>query len=253
MEGIRFVVDERGRRTAVQIDLEEHSELWEDFHDLLLARAREDEPRESFAEGFGVSTPPFSTRTGSIPPEPPDPPAHWRAGPARGGRRTRPMKEQNPTELAAGGAVLLGGRAPVWAYCAALHRALDRDPAAVVGVFDPKLPGAQIVIPASRPSAASPLAGKVEAEWRDASATGPATLDLRVATPDRMLDPPKLDHLPPPPGPPPRGDVVVSGAVPIWLHLAYTRWLRTVEGVHRIGAWDARTRAPVWVGRGSGV
>lgn len=50
MEGIRFVVDSKGRKTAVQIDLYQHSELWEDFHDRLLARAREDEPRESLAE-----------------------------------------------------------------------------------------------------------------------------------------------------------------------------------------------------------
>jgi hypothetical protein len=47
MDGIRFVVDEKGNKTAVLIDLKEHGELWEDFYDSLIARARADEPRES--------------------------------------------------------------------------------------------------------------------------------------------------------------------------------------------------------------
>ena len=48
--GIRFVVDEHGDKTAVQIDLKEHGELWEDFYDTLLAQGRVDEPRESLEE-----------------------------------------------------------------------------------------------------------------------------------------------------------------------------------------------------------
>lgn len=47
VSGIRFVVDEHGDKTAVQIDLTEHGELWEDFYDALLVQARADEPRES--------------------------------------------------------------------------------------------------------------------------------------------------------------------------------------------------------------
>ena len=47
MKGVRFVVDEKGKRTAVQIDLAEHAELWEDFYYCALARAREREPRET--------------------------------------------------------------------------------------------------------------------------------------------------------------------------------------------------------------
>lgn len=50
ISGIRFVVDEHGDRMAVQIDLKEHGELWEDFYDVLLARTRADEPRESLEE-----------------------------------------------------------------------------------------------------------------------------------------------------------------------------------------------------------
>ena len=33
---------------AVQIDLAQHGELWEDFYDALTADERRDEPRESF-------------------------------------------------------------------------------------------------------------------------------------------------------------------------------------------------------------
>ena len=47
MEGVRFLVDDDGERKAVVIDLSVHGELWEDFYDVVLAKARADEPRES--------------------------------------------------------------------------------------------------------------------------------------------------------------------------------------------------------------
>ena len=47
MKGVQFLVDENGNKTAVVIDLKKHAQLWEDFHDLALARERRDEPRES--------------------------------------------------------------------------------------------------------------------------------------------------------------------------------------------------------------
>ncbi|MCI0613067.1 hypothetical protein L0244_08760 [bacterium] len=47
-KGIQFVTDTKGRKTAVQIDLKKHGELWEDFYDVLTAKQRKDEPRESF-------------------------------------------------------------------------------------------------------------------------------------------------------------------------------------------------------------
>lgn len=47
MEGIRFVIDGKGKKTAVLIDLKKYSELWEDFYDSLIARLRANEPRES--------------------------------------------------------------------------------------------------------------------------------------------------------------------------------------------------------------
>ena len=49
MSGVQFVVDRRGQKTAVVIDLRKHADLWEDFHDALLARQRANEPRESLA------------------------------------------------------------------------------------------------------------------------------------------------------------------------------------------------------------
>ncbi|MFN6964730.1 MAG: hypothetical protein ACK4S4_13315 [Pyrinomonadaceae bacterium] len=47
MQGIRYVTNERGERVAVQIDLKKHRELWEDFFDILTAKRRRNEPRET--------------------------------------------------------------------------------------------------------------------------------------------------------------------------------------------------------------
>ena len=47
MKGIQFVVDDHGKKTAVVIDLQKHSERWEDFYDRALANSRQGEPRES--------------------------------------------------------------------------------------------------------------------------------------------------------------------------------------------------------------
>jgi hypothetical protein len=49
MSGIAFMVDERGRKTAAVIDLQQHGRAWEDFYDTLLAGARAREPRASLA------------------------------------------------------------------------------------------------------------------------------------------------------------------------------------------------------------
>jgi hypothetical protein len=40
MEGIHFVTNEKGEKVAVQIDLERHGEVWEDFHDQIVAASR---------------------------------------------------------------------------------------------------------------------------------------------------------------------------------------------------------------------
>ena len=47
MEGIQFLTNERGKKTAVLIDLKKYGELWEDFYDSVVARSRASEPRES--------------------------------------------------------------------------------------------------------------------------------------------------------------------------------------------------------------
>jgi len=47
MEGIQFLIDDSGEKTAVVIDLKRYGALWEDFYDSLVARLRADEPRES--------------------------------------------------------------------------------------------------------------------------------------------------------------------------------------------------------------
>ena len=49
MKGVQFVVDERGQKTAVVIDLRRHADVWEDFLDVAVAKSRQDEPRESLA------------------------------------------------------------------------------------------------------------------------------------------------------------------------------------------------------------
>jgi hypothetical protein len=49
MKGIQFVSDDRGQKVAVMIDLQKYGKLWEDFYDSLVARQRENEPRESLA------------------------------------------------------------------------------------------------------------------------------------------------------------------------------------------------------------
>ncbi len=47
MSGIEDLVDKRGRKAPVAINLSQHRRLWEDFQDALLAPNRKSEPRES--------------------------------------------------------------------------------------------------------------------------------------------------------------------------------------------------------------
>ena len=49
MEGIQYVTNEKGHRTAVLIDLQKHRDAWEDFYDGLIAKQRAKEPRESLS------------------------------------------------------------------------------------------------------------------------------------------------------------------------------------------------------------
>ena len=47
MKGIQYIVNEKGDKTSVLIDLKEHGDLWEDIYDTLVAQSRAEEPRES--------------------------------------------------------------------------------------------------------------------------------------------------------------------------------------------------------------
>lgn len=49
MKGIEYVVDARGKKKAVVVDLKVHGDAWEDFYDSLTAKMRVHEPRESYA------------------------------------------------------------------------------------------------------------------------------------------------------------------------------------------------------------
>jgi len=49
MEGIQFLLDARGHKSAVLIDLRKHADIWEDIYDSMLAKQRRKEPRESFS------------------------------------------------------------------------------------------------------------------------------------------------------------------------------------------------------------
>ena len=50
MKGINFVINEKGEKKAVLIDLEEWGELWGDFSDILISRSRENESEISWDE-----------------------------------------------------------------------------------------------------------------------------------------------------------------------------------------------------------
>lgn len=49
MGGIQFVSNDKSRKVAVLIDLQKHSDAWEDFYDSLIAKQRANEPRESLS------------------------------------------------------------------------------------------------------------------------------------------------------------------------------------------------------------
>lgn len=50
MKGVQFLVDEQGKKKAVQIDLRVHGRLWEDFYDAMIAEQRKNEPHEPWDE-----------------------------------------------------------------------------------------------------------------------------------------------------------------------------------------------------------
>ena len=47
MRGVKFLVDKKGKKTAVVLDLRTNAALWEDVFDSALAKSRAREPRET--------------------------------------------------------------------------------------------------------------------------------------------------------------------------------------------------------------
>ena len=47
MEGIQYIIDDKGEKKAVIIDLKQHGQLWQDLEDNLVADLRANEPRET--------------------------------------------------------------------------------------------------------------------------------------------------------------------------------------------------------------
>jgi hypothetical protein len=50
MNGIQFITDDQGRKTAAVIDLKKHRQLWEDFYDGLIVESRRREKDIPFEE-----------------------------------------------------------------------------------------------------------------------------------------------------------------------------------------------------------
>ncbi|MEY2976448.1 MAG: hypothetical protein RLZZ435_585 [Cyanobacteriota bacterium] len=50
MKGVQFLVNETGEKTAVQIDLEQWGDLWEDFYDVMISHLRREEPDVEWEE-----------------------------------------------------------------------------------------------------------------------------------------------------------------------------------------------------------
>lgn len=45
MKGINYIIDDKNRKVAVQIDLKKYGKLWEDFYDNVVAELRKDEEK----------------------------------------------------------------------------------------------------------------------------------------------------------------------------------------------------------------
>jgi hypothetical protein len=81
--------------------------------------------------------------------------------------------------------------------------------------------------------------------WEQDEQPGSAVLKLQVMTADRFLPPSaafnvEFAPLPAAPLPAAVSKVRVTGAGPIWLHMAYSRWLRGLPEVEYIAVWSAR-------------
>jgi hypothetical protein len=149
------------------------------------------------------------------------------------------------------GLVRLGGRAPIYAYLAAMHGALDHNEKTEIELFEPKWPGGFIRIPSSiKEKPAEEFADCLQVTWAVGGVKGPKKLNLQITTPERFLPEIlalRLDAIPLPAGAfRTRRGVIVDGPLPIWIHMTYSRWLRA-RGVSPICVYDARNKGPVQV------
>jgi len=65
LEGIQFVTNAAGEKTAVLIDLKRYGEVWEDFYDGLVAHQRAEEPRETLESVRGNRSGDVIARSGA--------------------------------------------------------------------------------------------------------------------------------------------------------------------------------------------
>lgn len=142
--------------------------------------------------------------------------------------------------------IVLGGRAPIWAYARALRLIDERRQEVEVHTFDPKVPSGLVRIPNETQVAVDcPLATSLGAKWLEGG-----ILDLRIKTPNRFLPPgssEQLDLLPGPSGVDSGDEAILCGAMPIWIHLAYSRWLHRLDASRRVGLYDVRQRAAIFI------
>jgi hypothetical protein len=48
IKGIQYIVDDKGNKKSVILDLDKWGEYWEDFYDILVSESRRDEPNISW-------------------------------------------------------------------------------------------------------------------------------------------------------------------------------------------------------------
>ena len=50
MEGIQYIINDKGEKRAVIINLDIYGTLWEDLHDILMVESRKSEPRVKWGD-----------------------------------------------------------------------------------------------------------------------------------------------------------------------------------------------------------
>lgn len=124
------------------------------------------------------------------------------------------------------GFVNLGGKTAIYVFLAAMHQALDARPDASISLFDPKLPGAFLPVPAGfHPTQPGFPPDELRLAWSRSGDT--ARLDLSLLATDKFLSIEvalNLHAIPVPAEADPRGlAVTVNGPGPAWLHAACSR------------------------------